>query len=155
MKSHGGTMPVAPVDYVKLWMVARSFVLCYLFCGKVRCPGRIFPSITQLEHMIVSQLLAPGNHDVNHPVWGERRPARSPMAQPPQWLAWDSLPNPPMGPSVVEILLILSHHAMEMPLAQNQEVVQTSPPYATQKSYSDRVCLRCFTGCPHDLNPCS
>jgi hypothetical protein len=32
--SHGGTMPVAPIDYVKLWVVARSFVLFYLFCGK-------------------------------------------------------------------------------------------------------------------------
>lgn len=28
--SHGGTTPVAPVDYVKLWVVARSFVLFYL-----------------------------------------------------------------------------------------------------------------------------
>jgi hypothetical protein len=37
--SHGGTMPVARVRYVKLWVVARSFVFFYLFGGKVSCSG--------------------------------------------------------------------------------------------------------------------
>ncbi|MEJ2734797.1 MAG: hypothetical protein P8189_14725 [Anaerolineae bacterium] len=31
MMSHGGTTPVAPVRYVKLWVDARSFVFFYLF----------------------------------------------------------------------------------------------------------------------------
>jgi hypothetical protein len=39
--SHGGTTPVAPVDYVKLWVVARSFVLFYLFCGRVEDQGLV------------------------------------------------------------------------------------------------------------------
>jgi hypothetical protein len=47
------------------------------------CPGRIFPSVRQLEHMTVSQLRATGSRDASHPVRGERWPARSPMAQPP------------------------------------------------------------------------
>jgi hypothetical protein len=74
---------------------------------------------------------------------------------PPQWLAWDSLLNLLMGPGVVEVFLILSHCAMQMPLAQNQEMVQAFPPYATQTSFTDRVCIRFFIGCPQDPNSCS
>jgi hypothetical protein len=47
------------------------------------CPGRIFPSVTQLGHMMASHPCATGNRDANRPIRGERRPVRSPMAQPP------------------------------------------------------------------------
>ena len=46
-------------------------------------PGRISSSIRQRADMMVSHVTASGNRDANHPIQGEKRPARSPMAQPP------------------------------------------------------------------------
>jgi hypothetical protein len=36
------------------------------------CPGRIFPSVKQLGHMMVSQLRATGSRDASRPRLGER-----------------------------------------------------------------------------------
>jgi hypothetical protein len=70
--SHGGTTPVAPVRYVKLWVVAQSFVLFHRFCGKVSCPDRIFSSVRQLEDMMVSHADASDNRDASRLTRGER-----------------------------------------------------------------------------------
>ena len=36
------------------------------------CPGRIFPSVKQLGHMMVSQLRATGSRDASRPRLAER-----------------------------------------------------------------------------------
>jgi hypothetical protein len=46
------------------------------------CPGRIFPSVTRLGDMMVSQPRGTGNRDASHPIRVERPPARSTMGQP-------------------------------------------------------------------------
>jgi hypothetical protein len=48
--SHGGTTPVAPVRYVKLWVLARSFVLFYLFWRK-----------DELHSLLATKLYIPTN----------------------------------------------------------------------------------------------
>jgi hypothetical protein len=53
--SHGGTTPVAPVRYVKLWVVARSFVLFYLLCGCVEDQG----VLTGFAHLQRAAILVP------------------------------------------------------------------------------------------------
>ncbi len=55
---------------------------------------------------------------------------------------------------MVEVPLVFFHHAVQMSIAQDQDMVQALPPHAIQKSFTDRVCLRCSVWCPHHLNPC-
>jgi hypothetical protein len=70
-----------------------------------------------------------------------------------RWLARDSLLYPLMGVGVVEVPLILFHQPIQMPLAQDQEVVQALTPHATQKSLTDGISLRRSIRGPQHLNP--
>ena len=54
-------------------------------------------------------------------------------------LAWYSLLYPLVRARVVEILLVLLHYAMQVPLAQDHEVVQALSTHAAQKSLADRA----------------
>jgi hypothetical protein len=60
---------------------------------------------------------------------------------PSPWLARDSLPNALVGPSAVEVFLVLLHQPIQMSLTQDQQVVQTLSPHTAQKSFTDRICL--------------
>ena len=55
--SHGGTTPVAPVGYVKLWVVARSFVLFHLFWGRVEEQNLVYRLCPLAESRELSPLL--------------------------------------------------------------------------------------------------
>ena len=44
-----------------------------------------------------------------------------------------------MGSCLVEVGHIGIEHAMELPLMQNQQVVQTFLPYAPQEALADRI----------------
>ena len=70
-------------------------------------------------------------------------------------LARDSLPNSLVGPRMVEVFLVLLHYAIQVPLAEDHEVVQTLSTHAAQESFTDRVCLWCLIWCAQHLNPCS
>ena len=78
----------------------------------------------------------------------------------PRWLsplqrpAGDSLPNPLVGSRVVEVYPVFFHHAMQMSIAQDQYVVQAFPPYATQKSLTDRIRLGRSVRRPEQLDAC-
>ena len=61
---------------------------------------------------------------------------------PSHWLAWYALLNTLVGSRVVEVPPMLSHHSVWVPLAQDQEVVQTLPSHTAQKLFTDRICLR-------------
>ena len=71
------------------------------------------------------------------------------------WMAWDSLPSTLVGSRVVEVLLVVLHCAVQVSLAQDQEVVQAFSPHTTQKPLADRVCPWRPKRCPHDLDPCA
>jgi hypothetical protein len=53
-------------------------------------------------------------------------------------LAWDSLSNTLVGPGVVEAPLILFHCPVQMPLAQEQDVLQALPPHSAQEPLTRR-----------------
>jgi hypothetical protein len=71
------------------------------------------------------------------------------------WLARDSLPNTLVGSRMVEVLLVVLHYAVQVSLAQDQDVVQAFSPHTTQEPLADRVCSWRSKRCPHDLNPCA
>jgi hypothetical protein len=74
------------------------------------------------------------------------------LARPLQRLEWYSLPNRLVGSCVVEIPLILLHQPIQMPFAQDQEVVQALPPHAAPKPFTDRICFGRSVRCLQDLN---
>jgi hypothetical protein len=49
---------------------------------------------------------------------------------PSHWLARHTLPNTLVGSRVVEVFLVLLHHAMQVSLAQEQKVVQALSTHA-------------------------
>ena len=57
------------------------------------------------------------------------------------WLARDCLPNPLVGPGAVEVRLVLLHYAMQVSLAEDQQVVQAFSTHAAQKSLADPMFL--------------
>ena len=70
-------------------------------------------------------------------------------------LAWYSLLNPLVRARVVEILLVLLHYAMQVPVVQDHKVVQALSTHASQKSFTDRICLRRSVRCAQYLNACA
>jgi hypothetical protein len=72
---------------------------------------------------------------------------------PLQGLARDSLPNSLVRSRMVEVPLILSHHPVQVPLTQDQEMVEAFSPHAAQEPLTDRVCPRRSIRRSQDLNP--
>jgi hypothetical protein len=70
------------------------------------------------------------------------------------WSARDVLLNPLMRSSVVKVLRVLLHDSVQMPLAQDQDVVEALAPQAAEEALAYGVRLRCFVWCFQHLNAC-
>ena len=61
---------------------------------------------------------------------------------------WNLLPNALMRSCLVEVGHIRIEHAVELPLMQDQQVVQTFLPHTAQEAFADRIgswrMIRCF-----------
>ena len=68
-------------------------------------------------------------------------------------LARYALLNALVRPGVIEVLLILLHHPLQMSLAQDEEEVQTPPSHTAQKALTVSIGLGCLIRCAQHLNP--
>jgi hypothetical protein len=74
------------------------------------------------------------------------------------WQVRNPLPKPLVGSSLIEIPDIGLEEAVEVPLMEDQEMIQACSPHASQKTFAESICLgssgRCSkhfdaTGCCH------
>jgi hypothetical protein len=56
------------------------------------------------------------------------------------WQIRNPLPKPLVGPSLIEIQGIGLEEAMELPLMEDQEMIQTCSPHTSQKTFTNGIC---------------
>ena len=84
----------------------------------------------QLPAVVVMQPVQHRARDeVSSPLW----------LGPSHWLARPTLPNTLAGSRLIEVFLVLLHHARKVSLAQVQKVAEALSMHAAQKSFTDRV----------------
>jgi hypothetical protein len=57
------------------------------------------------------------------------------------WQVRNPLPKPLVGSSLIEIQDIGLEEAVELPLMEDQEMIQACSPHASQKTFADSICL--------------
>ncbi len=57
------------------------------------------------------------------------------------WQIRNPLPKPLVGPSLIEIQDIGLEEAVELPLMEDQEMIQTFSPHTSQKTFTNGICL--------------
>jgi len=57
------------------------------------------------------------------------------------WQARNPLPKPLVGSSLIEIQDIGLEEAVELPLMEDQKMIQAFSPHTSQKTFADSICL--------------
>ena len=67
---------------------------------------------------------------------------------------WNGLPDPLVGPSVVEVAGVFLERAANMVLTQDQDVIEALSTQAAQEALADGIRLGCSVGCAQYLDAC-